>query len=612
MCGIVGIVGKKNYFKELKELLCSISYRGYDSCGISIVNNKEFKILKAVGHPEVLPDYYDTGDSIIGFAHDRWASHGGVTEENAHPHLSNDLKISLVHNGIIENYLDLREFLKQNNFKFYSETDTEVIPNLIQFWYSKTMDIEKSLNIVFKELKGAYAFVMSHIDYPEKLFIARLGSPICIGLENSGLFYISSDIPSLPYFIKKTIALENNQYCIIEYGKDILIKNFSGQKEDPVIENVIAENEKYEKGKYKFFLEKEIFEQPNYIRATLAGRVNHKNEIIKLGGIESHLFKLLKSNEFIYTGCGSAFYAAQVGSYALESMAKIKSRAISAGELQYYNIIADDKTTLVSVSQSGETADTIGCINNFKLKKSNIVGITNVVSSTISRMSDCGIYIRSGKEASVAATKSVTNQIINMILMAALLGSRGNISQDEYKNIINNAINLPYKVEKILNKSDEIKSMFKTFKNIESLLVIGRDKLEPIAKEYALKIKEISYIHAEGYSGSELKHGPLALINKNRPTIALVENNLLGIKMIANIKEITSRNGIVIGIFEDGCSKEMIECATHSIVIPSNNVSVFNTITFLIVGQLISLHLADMRGCNIDRPINLAKSITIE
>lgn len=611
MCGIVGILGKNNFYSELKELLSNISYRGYDSCGLTIVHSDRFEVIRMVGHPEGLPDSIDTGNSTIGFGHDRWASHGGITEANAHPHLSNDKKISIVHNGIIENYVEIKNFLLQNGYTFYSETDTEVIPNLIQYWYAKCGDIEKTLNTVFSELKGAYAFVMAHLDYPGKLFLARLGSPLCIGVD-SGAFYISSDIPTLPYFVKKTVVLENSRYAILESGKNIIIKNFSGADSNFTIEELSAVQSTYTKDGYKYFLEKEIFEQPEYIRTTLAGRVNPQAELIKLGGIESHLFKLLKTDEFIFTGCGSAFYASQVGAYAMESLARVKSKAISAGELQYYDIIANDKTSLVCVTQSGETADTIGCINNFKKKGANTVGIVNVVSSTISRMVDCGVYIRSGKEASVASTKSVTNQILNMILMAAMLGSKGTMPISQYISLVNELYALPDKVSKILLKSEEIKKICEIYKDKESMLVIGRDKLEPIAKEYALKIKEISYIHAEGYSGSELKHGPLALIRDFRPTIALVENNVFGTKMMANIKEITSRGGHVIGIFEEGCSKDMIESVNYNIIIPSNENKILNTITFLIVGQLISLYLADLRECSVDRPIHLAKSLTIE
>jgi glucosamine--fructose-6-phosphate aminotransferase (isomerizing) len=611
MCGIIGIVGKKNYYKELKDLLSNISYRGYDSCGISIVGKDVFSVTKVIGHPENLPEEIDTGDSIIGFGHDRWASHGGITEANAHPHVSNDGKICVVHNGIIENYLELKKSLIEKGFTFYSETDTEVIPNLIQYWYQKTLNIEKTLNIVFDELKGAYAFVLSHLDYKDTLFLARLGSPLCIGMYDN-MFYISSDIPSLPHFVKNTVVLENNRYAILQANKTVIIKNFAGVPSEFTTEELSSIQVEYSKGEYKYFLEKEIFEQPEYIRTTLLGRVSESNNFIKLGGIDSNLFKILKTDEFIFTGCGSAFYASQIGAYAMESIAKIKSKAISAGELQYYDFIANDKTTLVCVTQSGETADTIGCINNFKAKGAFTLGIVNVVSSTISRLVDCGIYIRSGKEASVASTKSVVNQILNMIIMAGLLSSKGTSKKEETESLINELCSLSYKVEKILLLSDKIKTIFSNFKDCESMLIIGRDKLEPIAKEYALKIKEISYIHAEGYSGSELKHGPLALINPSRPTIALVENNVLGVKMIANIKEVTSRGGVVIGVFEEGCSEEMISTADYSIIIPPNKNKILNSITFLIVGQLISMHLADMRGCHVDRPINLCKSVTIE
>jgi glucosamine--fructose-6-phosphate aminotransferase (isomerizing) len=426
------------------------------------------------------------------------------------------------------------------------------------------------------------------------------------------MFYISSDIPSLPHFVKNTVVLENNRYAILQANKTVIIKNFAGVPSDFTTEELSSIQVEYSKGEYKYFLEKEIFEQPEYIRTTLLGRVSESNNFIKLGGIDSNLFKILKTDEFIFTGCGSAFYASQIGAYAMESIAKIKSKAISAGELQYYDFIANDKTTLVCVTQSGETADTIGCINNFKAKGAFTLGIVNVVSSTISRLVDCGIYIRSGKEASVASTKSVVNQILNMIIMAGLLSSKGTSKKEETESLINELCSLSYKVEKILLLSDKIKTIFSNFKDCESMLIIGRDKLEPISKEYALKIKEISYIHAEGYSGSELKHGPLALVNPSRPTIALVENNVLGVKMIANIKEVTSRGGVVIGVFEEGCSEEMISTADYSIIIPSNKNKILNSITFLIVGQLISMHLADMRGCHVDRPINLCKSVTIE
>jgi len=611
MCGIVGIIGKKDFYEDLKELLCNISYRGYDSCGISIVHKDKFQIIKKIGHPEVLPESISTGDSLIGFGHDRWASHGGITEENAHPHISNDKKISVVHNGIIENYLEIKNFLSQNGFVFYSETDTEVIPNLIQFWYEKTKDIEKSLNIVFSEMKGAYAFVLSHLDFPEKVFLARLGSPLCIGIGDS-VYYISSDIPSLPHFVKKTVVLDNSKYAILEVGKDLVIKDFSGKNSSFNVEDLTPVEFSYTKGEYKYFLEKEIFEQPDFIRTALLGRVNPSQELIKLGGLEPKFGKLLRTEEFIFTGCGSAFYASQVGCYAMETLAGIRSKAISAGELQYYNVVANDKTTLICVTQSGETADVIGCINNFKKYNSNIFGIVNVVSSTISRMVDSGIYIRSGKEASVAATKSVTNQILNMIMMAGLIGSKLDMPHSEYIDLIEGLYALPDKILKILQLSAQIKDICDIYKSSESMIIMGRDKLEPIAKEYALKIKEISYIHAEGYSGSELKHGPLALIEEARPVIALVENNHLGTKMMGNIREVSSRGGKVIGVFEEGTPEEYLALVDHKIIIPSNKAKVLNAITFLVVGQLFSLHLADLRGCPIDRPRNLCKSVTIE
>lgn len=608
MCGIFGVVGSDNAYAETKDGLQRVAYRGNDSAGIATLYEAQFYIEKVQGHPENLPNIQSNHQ--IGIGHDRWATHSPPIKENAHPYLSNDCKIALVHNGIIENYPDVKGFLEQKGFNFYSQTDTEVIPNLIQYYLEQNKDILVTIQNLTNDIKGAYAIAFLHIDYPDIIFIARHGSPICIG-KGKDKHYISSDIVSLPDDINKVITIDNDQFAIIKKDS-VKIKSFKGELQKTKYEKVEKEKNTYNLGGFTSYLEKEIFEQPFYIRNAINGRVNKADYRIRLAGIQDHIECIAAADEVVFVGCGSAFYAAQIAAHAMESIGRVKSRALNAGELQYFNPIITNNTYLVAISQSGETADTIGCINYYKNNGAKTIGIVNVVNSSISRIVDSGIYIRAGFEVSVASTKALTNQILNCLLMAYSIGQKNGLSLYEYETFISDVYGLSASLESILNQSNEIKLITEKYSKSQSLLCIGRGILEVIACETALKIKEISYIHAEGYSAAELKHGPLALICKDMPTIAFVQPGLLGIKTASNIQEIKTRAGPIIAV----CSADHYD-AIKSEVNDIIKVNAFeneyiNMILYLVIGQLFAYYFATSLGRPIDRPRNLSKSLTVE
>jgi glucosamine--fructose-6-phosphate aminotransferase (isomerizing) len=611
MCGIFGAIGNENVFYDVKPALERLSYRGYDSAGIAALDGDKFKIIKCLKHPENLEEIKFSSNVAIG--HNRWATHGEPSINNAHPHLSNDKKIALVHNGIIENYSELKIFLINKGFSFYSDTDTEIIPNLIQYFYSKCNDIEEAIKFTVKEISGAYAIVFIHIDYKDKIFIVKLGSPVCIGQDSGSKTFICSDLESLPITTKTAIPIEDGKFVIVNTSKEIIVKSLSGNIDNIELKDIEIDPELHTCGKYNSFFEKEIREQVITINNAIRGRVIIDPVHIKLAGIAENIEDILKSKEVIFTGCGSALCAAQIGAFAMENMARIRSRAIAAGELKYYNPVIDKDTILIAVSQSGETADTLGCIRMAKERGAKCIGIVNVPNSAIAREVSSGIYIRAGTEVSVASTKAVTNQIMAMISMAALVASKKDLSSVSYESFILELHKLPSIIEEILEQSDGIKKIADKYKNSNSIICIGRNSLEPVAYEIALKIKELSYIHAEGYSAAELKHGPLALISIDIPTIALVGSGVIAEKILSNIREVKSRSGKVIAIIEKSeCSEKIISEVDDYIVIPNISHRIISTIPYIIIGQLFALHLAELNNRAVDRPKNLAKSISVE
>lgn len=607
MCGIFGYLGNKDSYKIVREGLEKLSYRGYDSAGIVSVKGSGFFDNKCVGHPDLLSESGPKSSLSIG--HNRWATHGAPTKLNSHPHFSNDRKIALVHNGIIENYAHLKAHLEAEGFIFYSETDSELIPNLIQF-YSKAFSLEQAIMAALKVIRGAYAIVFVHIDHPSKIFAARLGSPVCIGKDSDGGIYVSSDFGSLPAEVNNVITMSDNRVATVEIGGEINITSLDGKMMEAIFERVDLESASYSLGNFDHFLEKEIFEQADYIRNALTGRVG--NDEIRIGGIAGSISNILNAEEIIYTGCGSAFLAAQIGAYAMETIARKRVRIIPAGELKYYNAVINKNTVLIAVSQSGETADTIGCIKAFKKHGAHTIGIINVPNSTISKMVNSGVYIRAGKEVSVASTKAVMNQIVAMVSMAGMIGSKKDFSAISYERFILELKSIPSKIEKITSNINKIKNISKIYSKYDNMLFIGRGINEMVAKEAALKVKEISYIHAEGYSAAELKHGPLALICSEMPTVAIVQSGPMEEKMISNIREVKARDGIVIGIIEENCSNELRNILDEIIEVPSCSSESLRSMVSLVPCQLMAYYIAIERGCPVDMPRNLAKSVSVE
>ena len=460
-------------------------------------------------------------------------------------------------------------------------------------------------------MHGAYAIVFMHLDFPEELFVLKVGSPICVGLSESEVF-ISSDMHSLPISTKKAVALEDGRFVRIDTDGKIKTNTLGGSDDSLKFKDIDLSKDSYELGDYGSFLEKEISEQPIYSKNVIAGRVLPKDGEIRLSGISQDIESIVNADEVIFTGCGSAFLAAQIGAYAMESLARKRCRAIPAGELKYFNAVLNKKTVMIAVSQSGETADTLGCIKAAKSHNALTLGIVNVPNSSIAREVSSGIHIRAGQEISVASTKAVVNQVISMLSLAALIASKRDLSKEAYSNLVKDIYNIPDIISKTVGLSDQIKKIAQQYHTTQGLLCIGRDIMEPVAKEAALKIKEISYIHAEGYSASELKHGPLALIAEDMPTIAFGSSGLLGEKLLSNIMEIKSRKGPVIVVASDSCDDNLLKSSDHAIIVPSTRSKYTSVIPGLVVGQLFALHLAELNGKPVDRPRNLAKSVTVE
>lgn len=609
MCGIFGIVslnGNSKY-SSVKQGLENLAYRGYDSAGIAVLGDQGITVSRCEGHPKFLPDNEISGKVSLG--HNRWATHSPPTKENSHPYVSNDNKIYLVHNGIIENYVEIKKFLTENGFTFYSETDTEVVPNLIQYHLSKAKDLKQAMKLTASQIVGAYGIIFIHTDYPEQLNIIKLGSPMYIGRSENTEVYVSSDNHSFPETVGVYHAIEDQKLCIIGMNT-IDIEDYTGNKIEAIFEEQTGTNNLYTLGGYDHYMQKEIYEQVDYARSCIAGRVVGNK--IKLGGLDDCIASLKLSKMITFTGCGSAFLAACVGGLAMEEIGHIPSRVIASGELKYYNSCVDDKMWLVTVSQSGETADVIGCIKEFKNNGANVLGVINTPSSTIHRMTDCGIHIRAGKEISVASTKAVTNQVLSMLIMAYYVGLENGCTYIEYKKFCKEITHLPDLINKVVRAELEIQKVAEDLSDFEKTYVIGRNVLEFVAKETALKIKEISYIHAEGYSASELKHGPIALIDSEMLSICYLDKYSHPEKTISNIEEIKARGGKILLITnyeKDETNKKIYDIIIN---VETTENKFLNALIFNVVGQLLSYHFALLKGRDVDLPRNLAKSVTVE
>jgi len=603
MCGIIGYVGKRAVVPVLLYGLQRLEYRGYDSAGIAVIDKscKDLIVEKKVGKIKDLQEHL-WGKNIegnIGIGHSRWATHGSPTEYNAHPHTSHSRKFAVVHNGIIENYLDLKKELEEKGYKFVSETDTEVIAHLFEDLYNG--DLLKTAFEVAKRLDGAFAVAVVSTDEPNKIVAIKKGSPLVIGLGKDENF-VASDIPAVLEYTKDFITLDDGEIALITKDK-VEVYDFDGNKKEKKVLHVDWDVSVAEKGGFKHFMEKEIHEQPKTITDTISGFLSADNE---------ELYKTLLETDRLYIiACGTSYHAGLVGKFWIEKFAKIPVEVDYASEYRYRDKVLTDKSVVMGISQSGETADTRFALLDAKKEGAKTVGLVNVVGSSLSRETDFVLYTYCGPEIGVAATKTFTAQLIVLLLLALNLGLRkGTISKEEYEKKLDELLKLPSKVEDILEKSQDIKNIAHKYMNASDFLFLGRNINYPIALEGALKLKEISYIHAEGYPAGEMKHGPIALIDEKLPVVCVAPKDRLHEKMISNIQEVKARNGIVISVATEG-DKEIKDISNDTIYIPATEDNLYPILTVIPL-QLLSYHIATLLGKDVDQPRNLAKTVTVE
>ncbi|MEO0083837.1 MAG: glutamine--fructose-6-phosphate transaminase (isomerizing) [candidate division WOR-3 bacterium] len=622
MCGIVGYVGNKNINEVIIKGLERLEYRGYDSCGISVIAQDKILTVKTEGRLQKLKTMLASSPLFgnIGIGHTRWATHGVPNDINAHPQFDCQQKIAVVHNGIIENYQVLKQWLIERGHKFVSETDTEVIPHLIEEHYEG--DLLLAIQHSLKLLEGTYGLAIISTHEPNKLFVARKGSPLILGICADGEFIVASDATAIIDLTRKVTYLADGEIVVIE-PKNYKVTNLANEKIEKEIEDVLLDLAEIEKGGFAHFMLKEIFEQPETIKNALRGRIIPDKGIVRLGGLETEIRydnNKCKASEFltnverlIFSACGTSWHSALIGEYLLEAIARIPTEVEYASELRYRTMLTTPKTALFLISQSGETADTIAVLRKAKDNKMVCFGIVNVVGSTIARETDAGIYLHAGSEIGVASTKAFTSQVVVLTLLSLFLAEKRNtISTTEQCAIINALQEIPLKVQDILAKQSEIKKIAEQYYQFNNFLYLGRGLNFPVALEGALKLKEISYIHAEGYPAAEMKHGPIALIDKNMPVVVIATDtdDLIYQKVISNIEEVRARGGNIIAIATEG-NQQIKKLAQTVIYVPKTR-GYLTPILNVIPLQLLAYHIAVMRGCDVDKPRHLAKSVTVE
>ena len=614
MCGIVGYLGNKKAYNILINGLRRLEYRGYDSSGIMLYNG-ELSVKKTKGKVSDLEVLYKNENDKrgnIGLGHTRWATHGPPNKINSHPHLSNSGELCIIHNGIIENYDALRTVLKRKGYDFKSDTDSEVLVNFIEeIKKSKKVKLGKAVRLALKEVVGAYAIAVFDKSNPSEIVTAKLGSPLAIGIGESE-YYIGSDPSPFLEFTKKCIYLNDYEMAIISLKKGLILREITKDTIlDPFIENLKHNIEEIEKGGYKHFMLKEIYEQPQSVTDTFRGRLISPSIPIKISSIEKSFEKFKSANRIIFISCGTSWHASLLGEYFFEELLRKPVEVEYASEFRYRNPVINENDIIIPVSQSGETADTLAAIKMAKKRGAFLYGICNVVGSSIARETDTGVYTHAGSEIGVASTKAFTCQISLLLLMALDLGKRMNtIDENRYQRVIKELSKLPELIERVLSISEKTERIAKKFIKSPNFLYLGRGYHFPIALEGALKLKEISYIHAEGYPAAEMKHGPIALIDKNMPVVVIATKKGNYQKVVSNIMEIKAREGEIIAIVSKG-DKEIESIANHFIEIPECD-ELIAPILANIPLQLLSYHIAEKKDCNVDQPRNLAKSVTVE
>jgi glutamine---fructose-6-phosphate transaminase (isomerizing) len=612
MCGIVGYIGHREAYPLLIKGLYRLEYRGYDSAGIALLNS-ELKLYKSHGKVADLENIVADNDKsgTMGIAHTRWATHGGPTDENAHPHYSPTKKLAIIHNGIIENYGSLKKELINRGYVFTSETDTEVLIHLIEdIQVNENKDLFSAIRTALQQVIGAYAIVVISQEHPDTLFAAKKSSPLVIGIgENE--FFIASDASPIVEYTKNVVYLDDEEVAMMNRKGELKIKTIKNQEKTPYIQKLEMQLSAIEKGGFPHFMLKEIYEQPKSIKDSMRGRLNASKGIVSLGGIIDYEQKMVNARRIIIVACGTSWHAGLVGEYLIEDLARIPVEVEYASEFRYRNPIINEEDVVIAISQSGETADTLAAIELAKSKGATIIGICNVVGSSIPRATHAGSYTHAGPEIGVASTKAFTAQVTILALLAlSLANKKGTLSKSRFYQLTHEMESIPDIIEKVLKMNDHILEIAKVFKDSRNFLYLGRGYNFPVALEGALKLKEISYIHAEGYPAAEMKHGPIALIDKDMPVVVIAPKKGLYDKVISNIQEVKARKGIIIAVVTEGDSivKEM---ADYIIEIPETD-EIFVPIVASVPLQLLSYHIAVLRECNVDQPRNLAKSVTVE
>ncbi len=614
MCGIVGYIGNREVYPILIKGLRRLEYRGYDSAGVAMINKKgSLNVFKRKGKVSELEAFATGGDisGNIGIGHTRWATHGEPNDVNSHPHYSQTKDLVIIHNGIIENYAAIKEGLKKRGHTFMSQTDTEVLVHLIEdIQQHEKMKVGHAVLAALNQVIGAYSIVVMDKNDPDTLVAAKKGSPMVIGIGHDE-FFIASDASPIVEFTKNVVYLEDEQVAIIRRGEELKIRNLKDKEITPYVQKLTIELEAIEKGGYDHFMLKEIYEQPRSVKDSMRGRLNAEKGVVKLGGIVEHEAKFKNAKRIVFIACGTSWHAGLVGEYLFEEFARIPVEVEYASEFRYRNPVIYPDDIIIAISQSGETADTLAAIELAKSKGATIVGVCNVVGSSIARATHAGSYTHAGPEIGVASTKAFTAQVTVLTLMALHVARiRGTMAESRFRQILSELEAIPTKIEEALKLNDLIKEIAFKHKDSTNALYLGRGFTFPVALEGALKLKEISYIHAEGYPAAEMKHGPIALIDEEMPVFVIATKGANYEKVVSNIQEVKARKGKVIAVVTAG-DKEVKEMADYVMEIPETDEALVPLISVIPL-QLLSYHIAVMRGCNVDQPRNLAKSVTVE
>ena len=615
MCGIVGYIGKREAYPIIIKGLKRLEYRGYDSAGIMLYDGKDMKLSKTKGKVSDLEEKSSTEITIngtIGMGHTRWATHGVPNDVNSHPHLSNSGELAIIHNGIIENYEPLKKELIKRGYVFHSDTDTEVLINLIEDVQKKdNLKLGKAVQVALNQVVGAYAICVFDVKKPDEIIVARLGSPLAIGVGIDE-FFIASDASPFIEYTSNAIYLEDEEMAIVRLHKPLKIRKIKDDSlVDPYVQELQMNLEQIEKGGYDHFMMKEIYEQPNVIKDTYRGRLLANQGIIQMAGVEDNLEKFLNAERIIIVACGTSWHAGLVAEYVIEEFARIPVEVEYASEFRYRNPIINKKDVVIAISQSGETADSLAAIKLAKENGAFVFGVCNVVGSSISRETHAGAYTHAGPEIGVASTKAFTTQITVLTMLALRLAkAKGTMNNSDYHRYLQELELIPEKVAEALETNEVAKVIAERFKDSTNCLYLGRGYNFPVALEGALKLKEISYIHAEGYPAAEMKHGPIALIDEHMPVIVIAPKQGHYDKVVSNIQEIKSRSGKIIAVVTKG-DVQVRDLADYVIEIPETSDALSPLLTTIPL-QLLSYHIAVLRGCNVDQPRNLAKSVTVE